>query len=90
MRNNSEFSSGRKSKGAASPSDKNSIFSSHQKKMMPNSTNVKQTSKAYEMIRQAMGSTNKEGGSNYANFSNIFSLSGQGGANLHQIVENKK
>ena len=58
--------------------------------MMPNSTNVKQTSKAYEMIRQAMGSTNKEGGSNYANFSNIFSLSGQGGANLHQIVENKK
>jgi len=83
-----EFSSSRKSKGA-SPSDKQSIFS-NQSKQMPKSTNVKQTSKAYEMIRQAMGSTNKEGGSNYANFSNIFSLSGQGGANLHQIVESKK
>ncbi len=58
---------------------------------VPNAMNDKQTSKAYEMIKQAMGSSHKEGVSNYANFSNIFSLSGPSKSkSFQQAVDSRK
>ena len=58
---------------------------------VPNAMNDKQTSKAYEMIKQAMGSSNKEGASDYAHFSNIFSLSGPSKSkSLQQAVDSRK
>ena len=56
----------------------------------PKTMNNHQQTKAYDMIRQAIGQKTTDNGPNYTQFSNIYSLSGQGTNFCIQAVASRK